>query len=124
MLPQEDDLLSPENLVQENIKHFCHLYRFAAELGQPIAPAKVTTGNITHIDGLACATNSSLYMIAVDSVENYHFPEALGIDITKKKDMTAVVILDSRVSLFREFLLISSTNRLHINHTIPSKFIY
>ncbi|CAG4956488.1 unnamed protein product [Parnassius apollo] len=96
MLPYEGDPLSPENLIQENIKHFCRLMQFAKQLGPPIYPAKVTNGNITHIHGLSCVSNSSLYMIAVDSVQNHHFPEALGIDITKKKDMTAVVILDSK----------------------------
>ncbi|CAH2037453.1 unnamed protein product, partial [Iphiclides podalirius] len=96
MLPREDDPLSAEGLIQGNVEHLCRLSRFAAELGPPISPAKVTGGNITHIDGLSCTGNTSLHMIAVDSVQNHHFPEALGIDIAREKDMTAVVILDSR----------------------------
>ncbi|XP_068631740.1 thioredoxin domain-containing protein 11 [Battus philenor] len=97
MLPHEDDVLSPENLIQDSVKHFCRLMKFANQLGPQIMPAKVTSGNITHIHGLSCATNSSLYIAVVDSVQNHHFAEALGIDITKKKDMTSVVILDSKV---------------------------
>ncbi|CAH2106394.1 unnamed protein product [Euphydryas editha] len=96
MLPYEDDPLSAENLIQDNIKHFCRLMKFANKLSPPVSPARVTSGNITHLHGLACKTNSTLYMMAIDSILNYHFAEALGIDIKNKKDMTAVVILDSK----------------------------
>ncbi|KAJ0177223.1 hypothetical protein K1T71_007232 [Dendrolimus kikuchii] len=97
MLPLEGDHLSPENLVQDNLKHFCKLMKFANEWGPPVHPADMPRDqNITHITGLACAKNFSLYMIAVDSVRNHHFAEALGIDISTKHDMTAVVILDSK----------------------------
>ncbi|KAM3964486.1 LOW QUALITY PROTEIN: thioredoxin domain-containing protein 11 [Aphomia sociella] len=100
MLPFEDDPLSPDNLVQENVKHFCKLTKFAHEAGPPVAPAHVPVNNekpnITHIHGLACAKNFSLHMLAVDSVANHHFAESLGIDISNKKDKTTVVILDSK----------------------------
>ncbi|XP_073945343.1 thioredoxin domain-containing protein 11 [Choristoneura fumiferana] len=96
MLPFEDDPLSPENLIQDNVKHFCKLMKFAKTWGPPITPQKVSSGNITHIQGLACAHNFSLNMLAVDSVRNHHFAESLGIDIDGKKDKTAVVILDSK----------------------------
>ncbi|XP_063380638.1 uncharacterized protein LOC134667241 [Cydia fagiglandana] len=95
MLPFEDDPLSPENLIQDNVQHFCKLMRFANTWGPPVHPQRVTT-NVSHIHGLACAQNSSLNMLAVDSVRNHHFAEFLGIDITSKKDKTAVVILDSK----------------------------
>lgn len=97
MLPHEDDPLSAENLMQDNVKHFCRLMQFANSVSPPVAPARVTGGNVTHILGLSCETNYTLYMIAVDSVRNYHFAEALGVDIKKMKDMTAAVILDSKV---------------------------
>lgn len=102
MLPFEDDPLSPESLIQDNVKHFCKLMKFAKTWGPPITPQKVSSGNITHIQGLACAHNFSLNMLAVDSVRNHHFAESLGIDIDGKKDKTAVVILDSKVRIFIE----------------------
>ncbi|CAK1547197.1 unnamed protein product [Leptosia nina] len=95
ILPLEDDPLSPENLIQENVKHICNNLQFANKLHPLVIPGKVD-GNITHIHGLACATNISMYILAVDSIRNYHFAEALGIDIKNKKDMTAAVILDSK----------------------------
>ncbi|XP_041978251.1 thioredoxin domain-containing protein 11 [Aricia agestis] len=96
MLPLEDDPLSAENLVRGHIRHYCKLMHYAYKLTPTVYPAKVKSGNITHLDGLSCATNSSLYFIALDSVRNYHFAEALGVDIKNKKDMTAVIILDSK----------------------------
>ncbi|XP_047516741.1 thioredoxin domain-containing protein 11 [Pieris napi] len=95
ILPSEDDPLSPENLVQENIKHACNILRFANKLYPAVNPGKVD-GNISHIHGLACQTNLTMNILAVDSLRNYHFAEALGIDLKNKKDMTAVVILDSK----------------------------
>ncbi|CAH0701203.1 unnamed protein product [Spodoptera exigua] len=101
MLPFEDDPLSSENLLEDSVNHFCKVLRFAHEWGPPIYPTGALNiderrTNITHIDGMSCAHNFSLHMIAIDSVRNHHFAESLGIDITNKKDMTAVVILDSK----------------------------
>ncbi|XP_038211860.1 thioredoxin domain-containing protein 11 [Zerene cesonia] len=95
MLPQEDDPLSSENLIQENVEHQCNILQFATKLYPPVIPSRVN-GNISHIHGLGCTTNYTMNMIAVDSIRNYHFAEALGIDIKSKKDMTAVIILDSK----------------------------
>lgn len=103
MLPFEDDPLSPENLVQENVKHFCKLMKFASEASPPVVPSKVPTSedkpNITHIHGLSCEKNFSMHMLAVDSVANHHFAEFLGVDITNRQDKTTVVVLDSKVSI-------------------------
>lgn len=98
MLPYEDDPLSPENLIQDNVKHFCNIMRFANDLGSPVIPGTILDErrNVTHIRGLSCAYNFSMHMLAVDSVRNHHFAESLGIDITNKNDLTAVVILDSK----------------------------
>ncbi|XP_059047087.1 thioredoxin domain-containing protein 11 [Achroia grisella] len=100
MLPFEDDPLSPDNLVQENVKHFCKLMKFAYETNPPAAPTRIPTKeekqNMTNVHGLACAKNFSLHMLAVDSVANHHFAEFLGIDISKRKDKTIAVILNSK----------------------------
>ncbi|KAI5651874.1 thioredoxin domain-containing protein 11 [Phthorimaea operculella] len=96
MLPFDDDPLAPENLVQSHVKHFCKIFRFAKEWGPIITPQKVEGQNITRVQGLACAKNFTLNLLAVDSVQNHHFAEALGIDVLSKKDKTAVVILDSK----------------------------
>lgn len=101
MLPLEDDPLSPENLIQNNVKHFCKLMKFAQEFSPTIVPSVLDEErhNLTQINGLSCANNFSLYMIAIDSVHNHHFAESLGIDVFSKKDKTAVVILDSQVRI-------------------------
>lgn len=105
MLPLEDDPLTADHLIQYNVEHFCKLMKFAHEHSPPIFPHKNHeevrhTHNLTRINGLACSANISLNFLAMDSVHNHHFAEALGIDIKSKKDMTAVVILDSKVNIF------------------------
>ncbi|KAJ2946055.1 hypothetical protein O0L34_g4974 [Tuta absoluta] len=96
MLPFDDDPLAPENLVQDNVKHFCKIFNFAKEWGPIVMPQRVDGQNITRVQGLACAKNFTLNLLAVDSVQNHHFAEALGIDVLSKQDKTAVVILDSK----------------------------
>ncbi|KAL4713233.1 hypothetical protein ACJJTC_013163 [Scirpophaga incertulas] len=77
MLLSEEDPLSTDNLVQAKAKLSCKLFEFANKLSPPVIPAKIQ-------------------FETVDSVRNHHFAESLGIDVTKKKDMTAIVILDSK----------------------------
>lgn len=104
MLPNEDDHLSPENLIQNNIKHFCTVMKFANERNPPVFPSMMSEKrvNLSHnIHGLSCANNFSLHILAMDSVQNVHFAESLGIDIVNKKDMTALVIMDNKVSLIQ-----------------------
>lgn len=98
MLPDEDDPLSPENLVQDNVKHFCRLMKFANGHSPPLyfSMDPEEERNVTRIEGMSCANNFSLYILAVDSIRNHHFAESLGVNITNKKDMTSAVILDSK----------------------------
>lgn len=104
MLPLEGDPLAAENLIQYNIQHKCKLMEFAHKYSPPVFPYKNQeearhTNNLTRIKGMACSANVSLDFLAIDSVHHHHFAEALGIDIRSKKDMTAVVILDSEVNI-------------------------
>ncbi|XP_028027181.1 uncharacterized protein LOC114240723 [Bombyx mandarina] len=101
MLPDEDDPLSPENLVQDNVKHFCRLMKFANGHSPPLyfSMDPEEERNVTRIEGMSCANNFSLYILAVDSIRNHHFAESLGVNITNKKDMTSAVILDSKVHI-------------------------
>nr|XP_031832989.1 thioredoxin domain-containing protein 11 [Nomia melanderi] len=46
-------------------------------------------------DKLDSVFNKTLSLIAIDSLHYFHFAEGLGIDILKRKDKTAVVILDA-----------------------------
>ncbi|GBP68516.1 hypothetical protein EVAR_55649_1 [Eumeta japonica] len=122
MLSQDDDPLSAESLLNDHIKHFCKLMEFAHDFGTPVFPVK-ENGNISHIQGLACAKNFSLNMIAVDSVRNHHFAEALGIDVMNIKDKTAVVILDSKNNFAKENIVteeaVSEKNSLeHLSRNV------
>ncbi|XP_071442293.1 thioredoxin domain-containing protein 11 [Hetaerina americana] len=45
------------------------------------------------IQGLACRTNRTLSILALDSLKYHHFAMGLGVDVLSRKDATAVVIL-------------------------------
>lgn len=53
--------------------------------------------NRLNISGLACETNTSLTLIAMDSLLHYHFAERLGINISNRKDRTVAVIVNDKV---------------------------
>lgn len=50
-----------------------------------------------NIRGLACKSNKSLTLIAMDSLLHYHFAEKLGVDLSKCIDKSSVVIINEKV---------------------------
>lgn len=64
----------------------------------PIFPDVTENSNSTKVTASACRKNRVLALIAIDSLQYFHFAEGLGIDVLKTKDKTAVVILDADVS--------------------------
>ncbi|XP_043282254.1 thioredoxin domain-containing protein 11 [Venturia canescens] len=61
----------------------------------PIFPKVTGDTHQSKVTASACRMNKTLALIAIDSVQYFHFAEGLGIDILKMKDKTAVVILDA-----------------------------
>lgn len=59
-----------------------------------------------NVNGMACKTNTSLSLVAMDSLEYYYFAERLGIDISNKKDKTAAVIINPKVNTLIVLILI------------------
>lgn len=51
----------------------------------------------SELDGLACRSNKTLSIIAMDSLMYYQFAEGLGSNILQSKDKTAVVMIDKQV---------------------------
>lgn len=49
------------------------------------------------MQGIACKTNASLTLIALDSLQFYLFAERLGMDISRCVDKTTVVIINEKV---------------------------
>lgn len=97
------DYRSPKNLQKLAEFEKCHYIRIAHNL-QPalFAEARIGIGYFDDLEGsvtgLACKTNMSLTFVAMDSLQSYEFAERLGIDLNKRKDKTAVVIINPKVS--------------------------
>lgn len=53
-----------------------------------------------NIQGIACMTNASLTLIALDSLQFYSFAERLGIDVLRGRDKTSAVIVYEKVCIF------------------------
>lgn len=49
------------------------------------------------VSGLSCKTNTSLSLLAMDSLLHYHFAQRLGIDLSKNIDKSAAVIINDKV---------------------------
>ncbi|XP_011310287.1 thioredoxin domain-containing protein 11 [Fopius arisanus] len=89
----EDDPRSPENVRKRLAEESCKFLLLGNKYQPPIFPV-VLEGDERRLEA-ACTTNKSLTFLAIDSLRYFHFAEALGIDLLRIQDKTAVVILDS-----------------------------
>lgn len=94
------DYLSPANLQHLAEIEKCRYLRIAHRIQPAIFSPRIQKPEEVNdtVEGMACKTNMSLSLVALDSLQNYYFAESLGIDILKEKDKTAVVILNPKVS--------------------------
>lgn len=97
-----EDPKSSLNLQRKWKQYKCQLARLAEKIQSPIfSPSlfssKPLASKEVNLTGLACRSNSSLTLIALDSLIYHQFAERLGIDILNKKDKTAVVILNEKL---------------------------
>lgn len=76
----------------------CHFFRIAHELQPALFAPPIFNVQESKLTGLACKTNMSLSILALDSIQHHHFAEGLGIDILNKNDRSAVVIINPAVS--------------------------
>ncbi|XP_076235229.1 thioredoxin domain-containing protein 11 [Calliopsis andreniformis] len=91
----ENDSRSSNAVKQAYIKQDCKKWLTGNKYQQPIFPHdSVELPNINLTESV-CKINKTLALIAIDSLHYFHFAESLGIDIFKKKDKTAVIILDA-----------------------------
>ncbi|XP_076655779.1 thioredoxin domain-containing protein 11 isoform X2 [Halictus rubicundus] len=91
----EYDAQSADAVKQNNLKQECIRWITANKYHPPVFPHDYHDQPDINLTVSACKMNTSLRLIAIDSLHYYHFAEALGIDVLKRKDKTAVVILDA-----------------------------
>ncbi|XP_046835682.1 thioredoxin domain-containing protein 11 [Vespa crabro] len=90
----ENDRQSPIAIKHALLKENCKRWFAAHSYHEPVFPQdSFEKSNISLIKSL-CNINRTLSLIAIDSLHYFHFAEGLGIDVLKKKDKTAAIILD------------------------------
>lgn len=99
LLQEENDPQSANAINDFHAKDECRRLLTGNNYHPPVFPKKLThDSQKVNLTSYICRTNKTLALIAVDSLEFFHIAEGLGIDILKKKDKTAVAILDPVVS--------------------------
>lgn len=100
----DGDVRSAWNLQRIYREEKCRVFKIAEKYQKEIFSESVVD-NVDYgrdfvdfnISGLACTTNASLTLIAMDSLLQHGFAERLGIDVFSRKDRTAAVIVDDKV---------------------------
>ncbi|XP_021942555.1 thioredoxin domain-containing protein 11 isoform X2 [Zootermopsis nevadensis] len=95
MLTGMGDERSSAALQEAALLDRCRRFRRARHIHHPVFPHpayhRKSPRNFT---GLACHTNKTLSLIAMDSLQFHHFAEGLGVDVMARHDKTAVVIFN------------------------------
>lgn len=95
------DPRSSANLQKRIRRHACKIATIANKISRSHFSKTVTSGvwndDMDNFTGLACKSNASLSLLAFDSLRDYHFAERLGIDLSRKRSRTAVVIVNQKV---------------------------
>lgn len=97
------DERSPMNLRNAIHTESCKTFLFAQKYHQLVFSSELYNVKTTsfNVKGLKCKTNKTLLFIAMDSLHHHHFAEKLGIDLYKRPNKTAVVILDNKVCVLK-----------------------
>ncbi|KZC05729.1 PREDICTED: thioredoxin domain-containing protein 11 [Dufourea novaeangliae] len=90
----EHDVQSANAVKHEYLKQECKRWIAGNKYHHPIFPRDSLDHPNLNLTKSVCQINKTLALIAIDSLHYFHFAEGLGIDVLKKKDKTAVVILD------------------------------
>lgn len=95
----EKDIRSADAIKQAHLRSECKRWVIGNRYHQPIFPRDNLEYPNINLTKSVCTINKTLTLIAIDSLHYFYFAEGLGIDLFKKKDKTAVVILDVAVSI-------------------------
>ena len=92
---------------------------------RPVFPRDADNESELALTEAICKVNKTLALVAIDSLQYYHFAESLGIDVASVRDKTAVVILDPlvRYSVFYVKLLDEVVSSLYTILQDESQFI-
>lgn len=97
LVSESTDWRSSSEVKKRYDRNRCKMLLTGNKYNRPVFPRELPGHAPINLTDQVCKTNKSLALIAVDSIRYGYFAESLGIDISKKKDKTAVVIVDSTV---------------------------
>ncbi|XP_063903866.1 uncharacterized protein LOC135123281 isoform X2 [Zophobas morio] len=115
------DKLSPNQLQKAVREEECHNFLLAEKYAPPIFERRGVEGG-ANVTGLACATNSSLKFVAIDSLRFFQFAERLGLDLSKSEDKSGVVVVNEKMETHHVMAAnISSANLRSYVHNFTQK---
>lgn len=94
MLDNEGDDRSPESVEKYNFRRKCEILRLAERKSEILFMDDDDTASLELVSGLACKTNRTFTLIAIDSISFHTFAERLGIDILDVENKTSAIIMD------------------------------
>jgi len=81
-----------------SLERCCYFHR-ARHIHHPVFPHPAYhRKSPRHFTGMACRTNKTMSLIAMDSLQFHQFAEGLGVDVLARHDKTAVIIFNVAVS--------------------------
>ncbi|XP_051156693.1 thioredoxin domain-containing protein 11 [Leptopilina boulardi] len=116
----ENDPYSAVEIQKFFYKEQCRLLMIGNKYYRSIFPKNDKEEENINLTTSICEVNKTLSFIAVDSLYYFHFAEGLGVDISNRKDKTAVVILDPKEEsqyVLKEELSLYSLTQFINNYT-------
>lgn len=117
LLREENDSRSASMVRRDFLKEDCKKWMAGNDYHPSLFPRESPRQFNISLKESVCKTNKTLALIAIDSLHYFHFAEHLGIDISKQKNKTTVVILDAALESqyvmhheFSEYALVDFIN--------------
>ncbi|XP_024891528.1 thioredoxin domain-containing protein 11 isoform X1 [Temnothorax curvispinosus] len=117
LLKEETDSRSANIVRKGFLKENCKKWMAGNDYHPSLFPREFPRQFNISLKESVCKTNKTLALIAIDSLHYYHFAEHLGIDISKQKNKTTVIILDAALESqyvmqheFSEYALVDFIN--------------
>ncbi|EFN74628.1 Thioredoxin domain-containing protein 11 [Camponotus floridanus] len=117
LLKEENDSRSANTIRRNFLKESCKRWLAGNDYYPSLFPQDSPRKFNISLKELVCKTNKTLALIAIDSLHYSHFAEHLGIDISKRRNKTTVVILDAALEsqyvmhqYFNEYTLVNFIN--------------
>lgn len=98
MLTNIYDERSAVALLTATAKERCQQWQWAQRVHRQSLPkSNFVSDTPSNFHGLACRTNQSLSLLAMDALQFHQFAEGLGLDVLSFPDQTAVVIFNAEL---------------------------